>query len=617
MALDGIAVLSNGNYVVRSGSWDNGAAVDAGAATFCNGTTGCVGMTVSTSNSLHGSTTADEVGRGVTALTNGNYVVSSTNWDNVAASEPNAGAATWCDGTIGRTGPVTAANSLVGDVTGTGAGSAIALTNGNYVVVSQNWSNPANFAGNAGAVTFCNGTTGRPGEEVTSANSLVGSSFSDFVGNVTPLTNGNYVVTAGLWDNGTMQNVGAATFCSGTSGCTGPVTPANSLIGSAPGNSVGGNGALALANGNYVVLSGSWDNGATSNVGALTPCNGTSGLTGTVSPANSLAGSTANDFLGSPAFGNLTALSNGDYIALSAAWDNSGTIDAGAVTYGLGNGSTVGPIVAANSVRGTIADGGSSMNYSVGSPSTLLVVGRPAENIVTVFAQGGAPAATSAVSRKIQSGSPFDINLPLAGNAGIECRSGGATNDYQVVFTFANSVTFNSAAVSAGAGSVSSSSGSGTTAVTVNLTGVTNAQRITVTLSGVNNGTGTGDVSVQMGVLVGDTNGDGVVNAGDSTQTKNRSGQPTDGTNFRSDVNEDGTINSGDSLLVKSRLRDVPSLAAASVIKKTLEHVRLGKLARSQRARQALGNCVKHVTSSVTNPILGGLRKSQPHPPPE
>ena len=36
------------------------------------------------------------------------------------------------------------------------------------------------------------------------------------------------------------------------------------------------------------------------------------------------------------------------------------------------------------------------------------------------------------------------------------------------------------------------------------------------------------------------------------TQTKNRSGQPTDGTNFRSDLNEDGTINSGDSLLVKS-----------------------------------------------------------------
>ena len=39
-------------------------------------------------------------------------------------------------------------------------------------------------------------------------------------------------------------------------------------------------------------------------------------------------------------------------------------------------------------------------------------------------------------SRKLHSGAPFDINLPLTGTSGIECRSGGATNDYQVVFTF-------------------------------------------------------------------------------------------------------------------------------------------------------------------------------------
>ena len=100
---------------------------------------------------------------------------------------------------------------------------------------------------------------------------------------------------------------------------------------------------------------------------------------------------------------------------------------------------------------------------------------------------------------------------------------------------------------------MSGSSGNGTTTVTVNLTGVTNAQRITVTLLGVNDGTSTGDVGAQMGLLVGDTNGDGFVNAGDSLQTRNRSGQVTDATNFRSDVNVDGFINIGDTIIVRSR----------------------------------------------------------------
>ncbi len=56
-----------------------------------------------------------------------------------------------------------------------------------------------------------------------------------------------------------------------------------------------------------------------------------------------------------------------------------------------------------------------------------------------------------------------------------------------------------------------------------------------------------------MSVLVGDTNGDRIVNSGDALQTRNRSGQATDTTNFRSDVNTDGFVNSGDSTVVRSR----------------------------------------------------------------
>ncbi|HEX8678747.1 MAG TPA: dockerin type I domain-containing protein, partial [Chthoniobacterales bacterium] len=159
------------------------------------------------------------------------------------------------------------------------------------------------------------------------------------------------------------------------------------------------------------------------------------------------------------------------------------------------------------------------------------------------------PLPTQVVSRRLHDGRPFDINLPLTGNLGVECRSGGATNDYQVVFTFPSAVSFTGASVT-GAGSVTSSSGSGTTTATVNLTGVRSAQTIIVTLIGVND---LGNVDVPMGVLIGDANGDRSVNSGDAAITRNRSGQQTDASNFRSDYNLDGTINSGDATIVRSR----------------------------------------------------------------
>ena len=63
-----MTALSNGNYVVRSPYWDNGAATDAGAVTWGNGTSGVTGV-VSAANSLVGSTAGDRVGYdGVTAL---------------------------------------------------------------------------------------------------------------------------------------------------------------------------------------------------------------------------------------------------------------------------------------------------------------------------------------------------------------------------------------------------------------------------------------------------------------------------------------------------------------------------------------------------------------------
>jgi len=165
----------------------------------------------------------------------------------------------------------------------------------------------------------------------------------------------------------------------------------------------------------------------------------------------------------------------------------------------------------------------------------------------------GGIVPTSVVSRKTHAAAGvFDINLPLSGSLGIECRSGGASNNYQVVATFPVPVTFSSATVSSGTGSVSGSLASGNQ-IFVNLTGVTNAQRIAVTLVGVNDGTNIADVTIPMGVLIGDTNADTFVNSADISQTKSQSGQAVSGSNFREDVNTDGFLNSADISLVKSK----------------------------------------------------------------
>jgi uncharacterized protein (TIGR02597 family) len=51
-------------------------------------------------------------------------------------------------------------------------------------------------------------------------------------------------------------------------------------------------------------------------------------------------------------------------------------------------------------------------------------------------------SAVSAVSRRTHSATPYDINLPLGGTPGVECRNGGVT---QIVFTFPAAVTINTA----------------------------------------------------------------------------------------------------------------------------------------------------------------------------
>ncbi|MFP4103221.1 CHAT domain-containing protein, partial [Coleofasciculus sp.] len=158
-----------------SPDWDG----NRGAVTWRDGTTPTVNENVDETNSLVGTQANDEIGSGgVTALTNGNYVVSSPDWDG------NRGAVTWRDGTTPTVNEnVDETNSLVGTQANDEIGSSgvVELNNSNYVVSSPNWNN------NRGAVTWVDGSTGQAWDgtnSISDQNSITGRQPNSGLGTV-------------------------------------------------------------------------------------------------------------------------------------------------------------------------------------------------------------------------------------------------------------------------------------------------------------------------------------------------------------------------------------------------------------------------------------------------
>jgi hypothetical protein len=122
-----------------------------------------------------------------------------------------------------------------------------------------------------------------------------------------------------------------------------------------------------------------------------------------------------------------------------------------------------------------------------------------------------------------------------------------------LVLTFANPVSVNGVVVESNNGLASGSQSVKGTEVTVDLTGVANAQTLGITLTGVSDGTNIVDITIPMGILVGDSTGNGSVTATDIGQVKAQSGQPVTAANFRTDVTASGgSITASDIGLVKS-----------------------------------------------------------------
>ncbi|HST31217.1 MAG TPA: hypothetical protein VLK27_10315 [Chthoniobacterales bacterium] len=226
--------------------------------------------------------------------------------------------------------------------------------------------------------------------------------------------------------------------------------------------------------------------------------------------------------------------SSADYSVLSQSIDSGGG-PAQSASYAV-YASAIGEFDAASSA--SIA----SANYS--------------DEIGYVGQLSGLEGPITAASRKTHgTAGAFDIGLPLSGPVGIECRPGGASGDFTLVVTFAESVTIGSASVASGIGDVPQG---GTSAngnqISINLTGVANAQYLTVSLNSVSDSqNNTVEVLVPLAVLLGDTTANGKVNSSDVAQTQSQSGKLVTLSNFREDVTLNGGINSSDIALVQSQ----------------------------------------------------------------
>jgi hypothetical protein len=162
-------------------------------------------------------------------------------------------------------------------------------------------------------------------------------------------------------------------------------------------------------------------------------------------------------------------------------------------------------------------------------------------------------------------GSAGTFDLPLSPSSRVvEPRSDGSGN-YSIVFNFNEPVSSGNASVASGTGNVSGVTFNGNSMV-VGLSGVTDQQTVTVSANNIVGMTSQtpASVSVQVGFLDGDVNGDGVVNVGDTVLVRNNSGVTLNNTNFQYDVNIDGLVNVGDTIAVRAHSGDFLPAATGS-----------------------------------------------------
>ena len=180
--------------------------------------------------------------------------------------------------------------------------------------------------------------------------------------------------------------------------------------------------------------------------------------------------------------------------------------------------------------------------------------GRLIALVTAVFASASAalaapPTLLTAVSRITQGATPYDIQLPLAGGSGIECRT--ITNGLSLVLTFDQPIASLAATVTAGTATVGTPKYS-TNTVTIPVAGLIDAEAVTVNLANVTNAAVAPEVlasqDVSLRTLFGDVNGSGTLSGSDVSTVRAAvaDAKPVSGATFRCDLNLSGTFSGSD-----------------------------------------------------------------------
>ncbi len=215
--------------------------------------------------------------------------------------------------------------------------------------------------------------------------------------------------------------------------------------------------------------------------------------------------------------------------------------------------SFVGVIFSTASVgRVRITSGNAALGPNDSPPATDVVVmddfiyGEP-------VAANVAPVLQGSVLRKVHGAAgPFDLTLsPVLTAPTTEPRAGPA---HQLVFTYDKPLNAAIAAVTEGVAGISSTIVGST--VVVNLSGVTNAQYVTVSLTGIGStdGGAGGTGTVRVGLLEGDVSQNRIVTVADLGQVNAQLAQPLTAANFLKDVNASGALTVADKGLTNAKL---------------------------------------------------------------
>ncbi|MCD8534740.1 MAG: hypothetical protein LR011_08115, partial [Verrucomicrobia bacterium] len=326
----------------------------------------------------------DLIGQGapsITVLANGHFVVASQFWRNPATGAAAAGAITWCDGNLGRPGQlVTPENSLTGSSANDWFARVVGLKNGNFVAFGPNWDNSSPPMPDVGAVVWCDGSIGRPNQTVSQSNALVGTTANDLLGDggrVVALANGHYIVGSHVWDH-PVRNIANIGAVLWCNGTTGRSGPID------PEQALIGTMAddRVGARGIFALTNGHYvvpTGNWNSSAGAVTWCDGFTGFAGEINPENSLIGNTARDSIGD----EIRITPDGNYIAISELYSHNGIAGAGAVTYGFGIRGTIGQVSETNSVFGTA--NGSIRGVHYDPIRSRIFVGRGSPSAILAF----------------------------------------------------------------------------------------------------------------------------------------------------------------------------------------------------------------------------------------